>query len=150
MEPRDLRSRAWGIEMDLAAEDRRNHAGIAEFGFPWDRVDDSNERAMDARLLRAQAARMEGDIPGAMAFERQARNVFFTGAYDASVSIAELGEETISSKLVLATDEQLALFVRQLEIDRGEASGSKGEYRDWVRQCELYAAELRRRNRRAT
>lgn len=150
MEPRDLRSRAWGIEMGLDAEDRRNHEQIAEFGFPWDRVDDSNARAMDARLLRAQAARMEGDIPGAMALERQARNVFFTGAYDASVSIAELGEETISSKLVLATDAQLAFFVRQLEIDRGEASVSKGEYRDWVRQCELYAAELRRRNRRAT
>jgi hypothetical protein len=150
MEPRDLRSRAWAIEMGLDAEDRRNHERIAEFGFPWHRVEDSNERAMEARLLRAQAARMDGDIPGAMTFERQARNVFFTGAYDASVSIAELGEETISSKLRLATDEQLAFFARQLEIDRGEASVSKGEYRDWLRQCELYAAELQRRFRRAT
>ena len=80
---RQLRQQAYDIEQELERADRYHSEMIPEYGFPSARViATSNERAAQARLLRAQAARLDGDERMAMRFELQAERVRKTGAYD--------------------------------------------------------------------
>lgn len=79
---RQLRQQAYQIEQEIERADRHHHDAIPEYGFPGDAViATSNERAAQARLLRAQAARLDGDDWQAARFEAQAERVRLTGAY---------------------------------------------------------------------
>lgn len=80
---RRLRQQAYAIEQELVLLDQHWNESRVAYGFPsTQQIAASNERAAQAKLLRAQAARFDGDEAYALRLEKQAANVREKGAYD--------------------------------------------------------------------
>jgi hypothetical protein len=80
---RRLRQHAYAIEQELVLLDQHRNESRVAYGLPsTQQIAASNERAAQAKLLRAQAARLDGDEAYALRLEKQAANVRLTGAYD--------------------------------------------------------------------
>lgn len=80
---RRLRQQAYAIEQELILLDQHRNEARPRYGLPSaQQIAASDERAAQAKLLRAQAARLDDDEAYALRLERQADNVRRTGAYD--------------------------------------------------------------------
>lgn len=78
-----LRTRAHNLEIGVNAADQSIGESIPEFGLPArETVVSLNQDSAHARLLRARAARLEGNEAYAVRLESQAARVLETGSWD--------------------------------------------------------------------